>query len=100
MTNWLDAAEVRATQDPALRGFSICDCRVVACPCCYVLEAIAELPEPKANCDYCHGPQASDIHKTDNPVFGYMGHEFVPSTLHRIWTVARIVCGKEEGREG
>ena len=89
MTNWLDVDEVRAALPHSRREALVTN----AAERC-VLEAIADLPEPKNECDKCHAPEASDNHKTENPAYGFYGHDYQPSTLHRIWRVARVVTGK------
>jgi hypothetical protein len=88
MTNWLDPEQVKAMMR-ACDDYSVMAMEV--------LSALADLPEPSECCDKCHSIEASDIHKTESAVFGFWAHDYQPSLLHRLWTIARIVCGKPEG---
>lgn len=114
MTNWLDPAEVRADK-AALEANPCCDMCVLSWPETAkgrVLEAIAALPEPDATCaaiasevglefdceskEPCGWEEVSQVHRGKKPYV----HAYQEPQFHRIWRIARVVCGKEEGREG
>ena len=94
MTNWLEPEEVRAAYNKAesTRGkWSIAATEDYhARNAQAVLSALAELPEPNTRCDICTYGAAHKRHQspTDN-------HEYKDNLLHRLWTIARIVVGKE-----
>lgn len=91
MTNWLDPAEVRAAYQKAEstkgKWSTAATQDYHRSNAWRVLEAIAALPEPESSC----GVRARQLPDGTTLVDSVD----VNSLLHRIWRIARIVCGKD-----
>lgn len=100
MTDWMNVEDVRAAVAKAVattgKWSHAATTDYHRMNAWQVLEALAELPEPDAMCDVegCPFIVTAPHAQPDTWVVG--SHAYQEPLLHRLWSIARLICGKEE----